>query len=562
MSQEFIKKIMSQKFIALVVIVVVVLCGGIYAFRQLVPASSGNAEGPVYATQEVIRGDISVGVNTTGMLNPTRGGGIRVPGEMRYDGGVSIQYMLDEILVEPGDEVQTGQVLARLVSYDLESQLDQKQTQLEAKVDEICEMTGVEPSQVDSIVPSKGITLRAPTDGRLIGFGTREGDELELGQIIGRVVDDSMYRVRTKLYPAEIQNVHTGQKVLMKFLRFEGFMEAEVTQVNRNPVPDDERSGTSTGYVYWITVEGNNPGLVQPGMEVRIGLPNDEQRTNIMFFRNTPTVEGYIKEESIINRAKAIVTEVYAHDMQAIEKGDPILSMSGTDVQETLQDLMEEIRELKVELRNLQNQFDQLDITASMDGVVASINRQEGETVRAGEWIGDIYNTTEMMLWAQVDDIDIVNVKQDAPVRVTVDAVPGEVYEGKVTHVSPMGEKINNITRFSINMTIKGGPQLRPGMQANGFIDAGSAEDVLLIPLEAVFEDDGRTAVEVLDEDGSVRMVQVRLGLMNDRFAEVVDGLEEGQLVITGSSADLLPSQQIKATDRLLPEKSEDNNEN
>lgn len=556
-----LQKQISQKLISIIVIVVVVLGGGMFAIKQIMPTNAKEADGPVYATQEVIRGDISVGVTTTGMLNPTRGGGIRIPGEMRYDGGVNIQYMLDEILVEPGDEVQTGQVLARLISYDLESQLDQKQTQLEAKLDEICEMTGVEPSQVDNIVPSKGITLRAPADGRLVGFDIREGDELQLGQVICRVVDDSRFKVRAKLYRQEIDKVHVGQKVMLNFTSFQGFIDGEVTQVSRNPVPD--RIGNSefaSGYVYWITIEGDNPSLVQPGMEVRVGLPANEEKTHANYFANKAVVESYIKEEKLINRAEAIVTEVNVYDMEEVKKGDPILSMSGNDVQETLQDLMEDIRNLKVDVRNLQNQYDQLDITATMDGVVASIHREEGETVRAGEWIGDIYNTSEMMLWTQVDDIDIVNVKQDAPVRVTVDAVPGEVYEGTVTHVSPMGEKINNITRFSININIKGGPQLRPGMQANAFIDAGSAENVLLIPLEAIFEDDGRTMVEVLDEDSTVRMVQVRLGLMNDRYAEVTDGLEEGQLVITGSSADLLPSQQIKAKDTLLPEKSEDNN--
>lgn len=231
-------------------------------------------------------------------------------------------------------------------------------------------------------------------------------------------------------------------------------------------------------------------------------------------------------------------------------------------MQKTLENLLNEIMELRLDLKQLKSTLDQTEIRATMDGVVASIHREEGETVRVGEWIGDIYNTGEMMVWAQVDDIDIVNVKQDAPVKVTVDAVPGETFQGKVTHVSPMGEKINNVTRFSINIEVKGGPQLRPGMQANCFIDGGSAENVLLIPVEAIFEEDGKTMVEVLDEDGNVRMVQVRLGLMNDRYAEVIDGLEEGQLVITGSSADLLPSQQIKAKDTLLPEKSEDNNNN
>ncbi len=561
MTQKFLEKILSQKSVAIIVIVTVVLAGGTFAFRQIMPADAKHSNGPVYATQEVIRGDISVGVNTTGMLNPTRGGGIQVPGEMRFDGGPNIQYMLEEILVEPGDEVIKEQVLARLISYDLESQLDQKQSQLEAKLDEICEMTGVEPSQIHSIVPSKGITLRAPSDGRLTGLSVREGDDLQLGQVICRVVDDSRFKIRAKLYKLEVDKVHVGQEVLLNFTHFQGFMDGEITHVSRNPVPD--RIGDSefaSGYVYWITVEGDNPSLVQPGMEVNIGLPANEERTYAHYFANKATVESYIHEEKVINRAEAIVTEVNAYDMEEVKKGDPILSMSGSDVQKTLQDLMEEIRELQVDVRNLQKKYDQLDITATMDGVVASLHREVGETVRAGEWIGDIYNTSEMMLWTQVDDIDIVNVKQDAPVRVTVDAVPGETYEGVVTHVSPMGEKINNITRFSINITIKGGPQLRPGMQANAFIDAGAAEDVLLIPLEAIFEDDGRTMVEILEEGDRIKMVQIRLGLMSDRYAEVTDGLEEGQLVVTGSSADLLPSQQIKAKDTLLPEKKEDNN--
>jgi len=47
-------------------------------------------------------------------------------------------------------------------------------------------------------------------------------------------------------------------------------------------------------------------------------------------------------------------------------------------------------------------------------------------------------------------------------------------------------------------------------------------------------------------------VVRVELGLMNDRYAEIKSGLEEGQLVVTGSSADVLPGQRIKSND-ILP---------
>lgn len=552
-------KLMSQKLIGIIVIVVVVLSGGVYAFKQIMPADAKETQGPVYATKEVVRGDITVGVNTTGMLNPTRGGGIRVPGDYRSD-MVSVQYVIEDILVEEGDEVKTDQVMVILNSPDLETQIDEARTRLEAKEEELSDMTGVPVSQLSSINPGKGITLRSPVDGKVSRLDVMEGEEVPLGHIVARIVDDSRYRIRAKLTPAEFKMVSKGQAVTLSFPYFEGFAEGKIVDTNPNPIPDLNEEGIPKGYVHIVEIEGENPGLVQPLMDVHIILNREDGLT--LTCANLARVEKFITEERVINRAESFATEVYVHEMENVKKGDPIVSMTGNDVQRTLENTLDEILDLRLKLRQLETTLDQMEVKATMDGVVASIQRQEGETVRVGEWIGDIYNTSEMMVWAQVDDIDIVNVKQDAPVRVTVDAVPGENFEGKVTHVSPMGEKINNVTRFSINIEVKGGPQLRPGMQANCFIDGGSAEGVLLIPVEAIFEEDGSAMVEVLDEDGTVRMVQVRLGLMNDRYAEVLDGLEEGDLVITGSSADLLPSQQIKAKDTLLPEKSEDNNNN
>ncbi|HHY61046.1 MAG TPA: efflux RND transporter periplasmic adaptor subunit, partial [Clostridia bacterium] len=103
-----------------------------------------------------------------------------------------------------------------------------------------------------------------------------------------------------------------------------------------------------------------------------------------------------------------------------------------------------------------------------------------------------------------------------------------------------------------------GSPELRPGMSARAFIEAGSAEDVLLVPVEAIFEEDGRSMVEVLNPDGTVKVVPITVGLMDDRYAEVKEGLQEGELVITGSSADVLPSQRIQGRDTLLPSKPDE----
>ena len=199
-----------------------------------------------------------------------------------------------------------------------------------------------------------------------------------------------------------------------------------------------------------------------------------------------------------------------------------------------------------------------------MEGVIANWDTQLGAQISPGEWMGYVFNTGDMGMWVEVDDVDVLMIKQGSPVKVTVEALPSEVFEGEVMHVATMGKDMKGITQFAVDIRVKGGPNLRPGMQAQAYIDAGSAENVLLVPLEAIFEEDGVQKVEILNPDGSTKAVTVKLGLMNDREAEVKSGLSEGELVITGSSADLLPSQHIGTKESIIPSKdnNDKNNEN
>jgi multidrug efflux pump subunit AcrA (membrane-fusion protein) len=90
-------------------------------------------------------------------------------------------------------------------------------------------------------------------------------------------------------------------------------------------------------------------------------------------------------------------------------------------------------------------------------------------------------------------------------------------------------------------------------MNTNCFVDSGESLDTLLIPIEAVFEENGKQKVEILKEDNQVEVVEIETGLMNDMYVEVISGLEEGQLVVTGSTKDLMPSQSVPESDIILP---------
>ena len=174
---------MKQRMIMIVLIVVVVLGGGFYAYNELVPEKTQETQGPVYSTKEVTKGDIDVGVETSGMLNPTNGGGIRVPGERSY-GEAPVSYILEEIILEEGTEVTKGQVIARLSSSDLEMKIEEAELKLKIKMKELEDMTGMDYSEAAYINPSEGITVRAPIAGRITNLVVEEGTNLELGNVI------------------------------------------------------------------------------------------------------------------------------------------------------------------------------------------------------------------------------------------------------------------------------------------------------------------------------------------------------------------------------------------
>ncbi len=567
---------MNQRVLALIVIVAVVFGGGFYAYRRLVPSADEN-KGPVYATEPVVKGDITVGVDANGTLDPSEGGGIMAPGGYGPSGPIPgpSSYVVQEVLCKEGEHVTPGQVLVRLSASQLLADIKAKRQKYESDLQTLARMLGVTPDKLDTIDPARGITLRAPIDGRVTGFAVREGQSLKQGEIVARVVNDSRFRMLAKLVPLEIGQVSAGAHVVLRFDQFEGFTEGEVVDVNPDPVPEDiatlnDLLGPSSGgsqqqgfqFVYYVTVEGPNAGLVRPGMLAQVGVRKLTYQTNpagqqipvetVSFFRYRGKVESYTKEEQVLSGADAIATKVWVHEMQRVREGDALVTLAGDDAQETVLVMLEQVRQEERELRDLEAQIEGLDIKATMGGIVANIQAKPGTTVQPGQWFGSIFNTANMRMWVQVDDIDVLLVKTGAPVRVTVDAVPGKVFNGTVEYVGMMGKDESGVTQFQVTINVEGGPELRPGMQANAHIEGGSAQSVLLVPLEAIFEEDGQAKVEVLLPKGVTKVVPVELGLMNDRVAEVKGGLAEGDLVITGSTADLLPSQTIQG-ENILP---------
>lgn len=117
------------------------------------------------------------------------------------------------------------------------------------------------------------------------------------------------------------------------------------------------------------------------------------------------------------------------------------------------------------------------------------------------------------------------------------------MFSGKVTNISLASAYSNGVTNYPVTVTLDETKDLLPGMNVDGNIILAQADDVLVIPVDALMRGN-RVYVKdtsVTESNGSVpagfRSVEVETGLMNDDYVEILSGLSEGDEVYVSQSS-------------------------
>jgi HlyD family secretion protein len=127
--------------------------------------------------------------------------------------------------------------------------------------------------------------------------------------------------------------------------------------------------------------------------------------------------------------------------------------------------------------------------------------------------------------------VDIGKVHQGDGVSLTVDAFPGDTVKGVVRLVPPAARLQERVRVFDVEIGVRGSfGVLRPGMTANVRIVGPSRADVVRLPVEAVFLNEGKSIVWKLVDGKPVR-TRVELGLGDLSFVEVLSGVSVGDTV-------------------------------
>ncbi len=175
-------------------------------------------------------------------------------------------------------------------------------------------------------------------------------------------------------------------------------------------------------------------------------------------------------------------------------------------------------------------------IEAPFDGVVSRRRVDPGDPAIPGQPAFQVADTSDIWVTALIDDIDVAKVSEGQRVQIMLPSYLGRSLPGVITRIgatatprTEMGAG-GKVVRTRVELTAGPGP-LRPGMEVDVSAQSVIARNVLLIPADAVIEDEtGRYVLRI--EGHRVRRTEVEIGANNYVRAQVLSGLNAGDEVV------------------------------
>jgi HlyD family secretion protein len=276
---------------------------------------------------------------------------------------------------------------------------------------------------------------------------------------------------------------------------------------------------------------------------------------------------------------------------ETLEKAENDLKLRQADLRSQEQQLRTQQLRMESESATAESaRFDlsKVRIESPINGIVTRRNIEEGETVvigtmnNAGTVLLTIADMSVIQAEVEVDETDLPSVKMGQPAKVTIDAMPGETFTGKVTEIgnSPIqatgGSSATQATNFKVVVTLdKEIEAVRPGFTCTAEITTAIRDNAIAVPIQAttvrevVVDEKGNvvrapesekkprrpsatTAQAAELKPGQARkelegvfvvqnnkavFMPVKTGIAGEKYFEVLSGLKEGDAVITGPFA-------------------------
>lgn len=485
-SKAEIRQRRIRNFVVMISMTAVVLTGAVLYFRQQVKDNFAAENKKEVQSAQVTIGSIKTTVSGSGNLTSEGIQNIESP----------IKVKLEDILVEAGDPVEAGQLVAVTNNPSVLSCLQELQSELKSIDNDI---QSASKDKVSSYI-SAGVT------GRVKAIFVEPGDDV---------------------------SASVAEHGALILLSLDGYMAAEIPAGNLSVGDTVEvvaSSGTSydgkvsaiTGDLATILVTDN--GTVYQDT-VTIG-----KETGKLFIHQPLKVTGYA----------GTIQSVNTRENAQVSSSTGLLTLTNTDYSAGYEQLLAERAEMENVYQALVQMYQDGGIRVQTDGTIQSIleisnsmDTTEYSTLDM-QTIMTLDPNETVSVTISVDETNIQSLDVGQEASITIASVGEDVFTGTVSEIDKTATSSGGVTLYTATITLDKTKSMLSGMTADVDITIEGIENTMLVPVDAVRKTSATSYVYTSydEETGDLGdMVEVITGLSNKSYIEIISGLKEGDTV-------------------------------
>ncbi len=381
------------------------------------------------------------------------------------------------------------------------------------------------------VFPEVEINVSSDVSGELVELYVEEGDSVTVGQILAKL-DPDLYKSAVERGEASVDN-----------------SKAQVANAKANL--------------------SRSEAALQQSIAQKKQIVAQLENTRAVFNRNKQLLQDGVISQADFDNAQSSLRSFEANLEAA--NATVLSSQAGVEAaKQTVKSAEYTVKSAEATLKETKTNLNRTAIYAPMSGIVSYLGKEKGETVlgttqMSGDVIFKIANLSNMEVQVDVSENDVLRVNLGDEVKVEVDAYQDKIFTGKVTEIANSASNTTNamlttdqVTNFTVKIRIDRSSYkdlissrnkfaFRPGMSASVDIKTESKEDVLSVPIQSVTtrdmqkkkkassnEDEDIKEVVFLLEGDSVLMKEVKTGIQDDQFIQILSGLEGNEKIVTG----------------------------
>ena len=475
-----------------------------------------------YLAYTVQREDMTVSVSGTGAIEPIQS----------YKVTTLISGEILEAPFEEGQTVHKGDVLFRIDAKDVENNIAQLELNVQSAqlaLDDLLEARS--DNQADCRVTAEDA-------GVITKLYVERGDTVAVGTVIADVLDRDRMKLKLPFHGADAAAFSVGQAASVAVSGTAAVLTGTVTEISAS-----DEVGPGGTLVRQVTILVDNPGVLTDASQGTASIGGIACAAGGSF--------SYAASDQLTAQAAGELEELYVKEGDRVYEGQVIGMIAQQDLDSQIENARIALENAQLSLKNAQEKLDDYTITSTIDGQVIEKNLDVGDNINGMTMSGTsvtypavIYDRSQLTFEMDIDERDISQIQVGQQVEITADALDGQSFTGVVDKININGTVAGGHTSYPVTVLVDGSPaELYPGMNVSARIIVEHTGSVLVLPVEAV--ERGNTVLVALegclDQEGNVvdstavEERQVTLGRNNDDYIEIVDGLEEGDVVLAPS---------------------------